>query len=143
MLVAGDAAALLDHWSREGISYALRSGDLAGRAAAGIVAARSEREAATATARYSRQIADDLGVEMHASRSLMEVFARSPGLLHTAVTRLPPVWRQLDAYISGHTSVAAIMNTPLARTALALGTRLPGKPACPGPREPQREGSRV
>ncbi|NYV77192.1 geranylgeranyl reductase family protein, partial [Streptomyces sp. UH6] len=32
VLVAGDAAALVDHWSREGISYALRSGDLAGRA---------------------------------------------------------------------------------------------------------------
>src|SRR5205823_3970142 len=34
VLVAGDAAGLLEPWTREGISYALRSGLLAGRAAA-------------------------------------------------------------------------------------------------------------
>ena len=35
LLVAGDAAGLLDPWTREGISFALRSGALAGAAAAG------------------------------------------------------------------------------------------------------------
>jgi hypothetical protein len=34
VLVAGDEAALVDHWSREGVSCALRSGNLAGHAAA-------------------------------------------------------------------------------------------------------------
>lgn len=120
VLVAGDAAALVDHWSREGISYALRSGDLAGHAAARLVAAVDERAAAIAADHYGRRINDVLGTEMRASSVLMDLFSRSPGLVHTAVTRLPPAWRRLDAYIAGRTGVAGIMTPPLARTAIAL-----------------------
>ncbi|WP_369204738.1 geranylgeranyl reductase family protein [Streptomyces sp. PU-14G] len=124
VLVAGDAAALVDHWSREGISYALRSGELAGRAAARLVAA-AETEAATAADHYGQQVEATLGAEMRASRSLMDLFAHNPGLVHTALTRLPAAWRRLDAYIAGRTSVAGIMATPFARSATALATRLP------------------
>jgi flavin-dependent dehydrogenase len=124
VLVAGDAAALVDHWSREGISYALRSGDLAGRAAARLAAA-DEAEAATTADRYGRQVDEVLGVEMRASGTLMDLFARNPALVHTALTRLPPAWRRLDAYIAGRTTVAGIMTTPMARGATALATRLP------------------
>ncbi|MEU6161412.1 geranylgeranyl reductase family protein [Streptomyces sp. NPDC047130] len=129
VLVAGDAAALLDHWSREGISYALRSGDLAGRACARIVSAADEAEADAATDTYGRQISDVLAPEMHASSTLMHLFTRNPGLVHTALTRLPPAWRRLDAYIAGSTSVAGIMCTPLARGATALAARFPSTPA--------------
>ncbi|ORT60708.1 geranylgeranyl reductase family protein [Streptomyces sp. CB03238] len=138
VLVAGDAAALVDHWSREGISYALRSGDLAGHAAARLVTAAGEAEANTAAGEaeantaaghYGRQVDDVLGVEMRASGTLMNLFTRNPGLVHTALTRLPPAWRRLDAYIAGRTSVAGIMTTPIARAAAALGTRLPPRPA--------------
>jgi geranylgeranyl reductase family protein len=125
VLVAGDAAALVDHWSREGISYALRSGDLAGRAAARIAAAADEAEANAAAGHYGQQVDADLGVEMRASSTLMNLFARNPGLLHTALTRLPPAWRCLDAYIAGRTSVAGIMATPMARGATALANRFP------------------
>ncbi|MGW7440150.1 geranylgeranyl reductase family protein [Streptomyces sp. NPDC054849] len=136
VLVAGDAAALVDHWSREGISYALRSGALAGRAAVRLVAAVTETEASTATACYGQEIDDVLGVEMRASGTLMNLFTRSPGLVHTALTRLPPAWRRLDAYIAGRTSVAGIMTTPFARGATALATRLPIGAARTIPREP-------
>ncbi|MEU1932856.1 geranylgeranyl reductase family protein [Streptomyces coeruleorubidus] len=129
VLVAGDAAALVDHWSREGISYALRSGDLAGHAAARLVTAADEAEAYTTAVRYGQQVDDVLGVEMRASGTLMDLFTRNPGLVHTALTRLPPAWRRLDAYIAGRTSVAGIMTTPFARTATALATRLPRRPA--------------
>ncbi|GAA2253857.1 hyaluronate lyase [Streptomyces ruber] len=129
VLVAGDAAALVDHWSREGISYALRSGALAGRAAAGVVSAAGEAEAETVTRHYGQRIDDVLGAEMRASATLMNLFARTPSLVHTALTRLPPVWRHLDAYISGRSSVAGIMATPLARTAAALGAALPARSA--------------
>ncbi|WP_447035730.1 geranylgeranyl reductase family protein [Streptomyces sp. DSM 118878] len=124
VLVAGDAAALVDHWSREGISYALRSGDLAGHAAARLVTA-AEEETGAVTDHYGRQVDVILGVEMRASSSLMNLFVRNPGLVHTALTRLPPAWRQLDAYLAGRTSVAGIMSTPVARAAAALATRLP------------------
>lgn len=129
VLVAGDAAALVDHWSREGISYALRSGDLAGHTAARIVTAVEEEEANAAADHYGQRVNDVLGVEMRASDSLMNVFAHHPGLVHTALTRLPPAWRRLDAYIAGRTSVAGIMNSPLARSAVALGNCLPQRQA--------------
>ncbi|MFG3250382.1 geranylgeranyl reductase family protein [Streptomyces sp. NPDC048187] len=136
VLVAGDAAALVDHWSREGISYALRSGDLAGRAAARIADA-SEVEASAAADRYARQVDGVLGAEMRASDSLMRLFSRNPGLVHTALTRVPAMWRRLDAYVAGRDSVAGIMTSPLGRTALALGDRIPlGRP-----RTPQREAA--
>ncbi|MFB7090392.1 geranylgeranyl reductase family protein [Streptomyces sp. NPDC056296] len=137
VLVAGDAAALVDHWSREGISYALRSGDLAGRACARLVTA-AEPEASTAADHYAREIDGVLGAEMSASSTLMDLFARNPGLVHTALTRLPPAWRRLDAYIAGRTSVAGIMATPMARSAAVLATRLPFGPAGTLSREPAR-----
>jgi geranylgeranyl reductase family protein len=123
VLVAGDAAGLLDHWSREGISYALRSGDLAGQAAARLVTA-SGTEAHTVTDHYGRQVDETLAAEMRASSTLMNLFARHPGIVHAAVTRLPPAWHRLDAYIAGRTSVAGIMAAPLAHNAASLATRL-------------------
>ncbi|MFD5102117.1 geranylgeranyl reductase family protein [Streptomyces albidochromogenes] len=129
VLVAGDAAALVDHWSREGISYALRSGELAGHAAARLATAADEARASVAAGRYGQEVDHVLGVEMRASGTLMNLFTRNPGLVHTALTRLPPAWRRLDAYIAGRTSVAGIMTTPFARGATALATRLPFGPA--------------
>ncbi|MFI9770288.1 geranylgeranyl reductase family protein [Streptomyces sp. NPDC052415] len=124
VLVAGDAAALLDHWSREGISYALRSGNLAGHTAVRILTATTETETRTATDHYAQQVSATLGAEMRASATLMNLFTHRPGLIHTAITRLPPAWHRLDAYIAGRTSVAGIMTSPLARAAAAFGTRL-------------------
>ncbi|CAL9650869.1 3-(3-hydroxy-phenyl)propionate_3-hydroxycinnamic acid hydroxylase [Streptomyces sp. enrichment culture] len=135
VLVAGDAAALLDHWSREGISYALRSGDMAGRAAVRVAAATGAEQATAATRDYGRRIDETLGVEMRASGTLMRLFSRTPGLAHTALTRLPWAWHHLDAYIAGHTTVAGIMATPLGRTAAALASRLP----VPSPRTTEGE----
>ncbi|TRV80970.1 geranylgeranyl reductase family protein [Streptomyces sp. 130] len=128
VLVAGDAAALVDHWSREGISYALRSGDLAGRAAARLVDIPGD-EVDAVTGDYGRQVTETLGAEMRASSTLMDLFTRNPRLVHTALTRLPPAWRRLDAYISGRTSVARIMATPLVHTATTVATRLSPRPA--------------
>ncbi|MFH8239061.1 geranylgeranyl reductase family protein [Streptomyces sp. NPDC018321] len=123
VLVAGDAAALVDHWSREGISYALRSGDLAGRAAGRIAMAGGEMAARDGAAAYTQQVKDTLGTEMEASGTLMNLFARNPGLVHSVITRLPPAWQRLDAYIAGRTSVARIMTNPLVRTAATAVTR--------------------
>ncbi|MFD5161622.1 geranylgeranyl reductase family protein [Streptomyces hawaiiensis] len=127
VLVAGDAAALVDHWSREGISYALRSGDIAGHAAARLVTAADETTARAVAGQYERHIDSVLGAEMNASRSLMNLFTRNPGLAHAALTRVPPAWHQLDAYIAGRTSVARIMATPVGRATAMLAARLPGR----------------
>ncbi|QCD60176.1 hypothetical protein [Streptomyces hawaiiensis] len=122
--LAAMSATLVDHWSREGISYALRSGDIAGHAAARLVTAADETKARAAD-QYERHIDSVLGVEMSASRSLVKLFTRNPGLAHTALTRLPPAWHHLDSCIAGRTSVARIMATPVGRATAALTARLP------------------
>ncbi len=71
VLVAGDAAALLEPWTREGISFALRSGRLAGEAAA-----RGEQAA------YEKAVRASLEPEIAAGRAILPAFAGSPGLFH-------------------------------------------------------------
>ncbi|GAA4744593.1 geranylgeranyl reductase family protein [Amnibacterium soli] len=79
VLVAGDAAGLLEPWTREGISYALRSGVAAGEAAAGGDDA--------ALAGYEAYVARELEPEQRAGARLLRVFERAPGLVHLLVTR--------------------------------------------------------
>jgi len=80
VLVAGDAAGLLEPWSREGISFALRSGRLAGRAAAADVAS------------YPAAVERELGPEMALGRRALQVFTRFPSGVHTALRRVPAAW---------------------------------------------------
>jgi flavin-dependent dehydrogenase len=117
-LVAGDAAGLCDPWSREGISFALRSGTWAGKAATEL--ARAEDEAGLRRAResYTAAVHSTLGTEMRASRRIMTVFARRPGLFHTTLTGVPPVWRGVDSYLTGRTTIPELLGTPAARVAL-------------------------
>jgi geranylgeranyl reductase family protein len=117
-LVAGDAAGLCDPWSREGISFALRSGSWAGTAAADIARAEDPAELARARAGYTRAVRSTLEAEMLASRKVMDVFTRRPGVVHTALTAVPPVWRRVDSYLGGDTTIPALLGTPVARAAL-------------------------
>ncbi|RJL35487.1 geranylgeranyl reductase family protein [Bailinhaonella thermotolerans] len=122
VLVAGDAAGLCDPWSREGISFALRSGVMAGRAAARIAGAADGAAAERAGADYARAVTATLGAELDASRRVMDLFLRRPGLIHGGLTRVPPVWRLFDQYINGETTIPALLHRPAARLALgALG----------------------
>jgi geranylgeranyl reductase family protein len=83
VLVVGDAAGLLEPWTREGISFALRSGALAGEAAS-----RASVEGAPALAAYEAAVARDLEPEQQAGAILLRVFERWPGLIHLAVSRV-------------------------------------------------------
>jgi flavin-dependent dehydrogenase len=94
VLVAGDAAGLLEPWTREGISYALRSGRLAGEYAA---AGRPER--------YPAAIARSLEPEMAAGRRLLGVFARHPELLQLAFAGVPGAFGLFGRTIDGRTSM--------------------------------------
>ncbi|MGW5050339.1 geranylgeranyl reductase family protein [Actinokineospora sp. NPDC004072] len=117
-LVAGDAAGLCDPWSREGISFALRSGSWAGTAAAELARAGGGAELARARARYTTAVRTALEVEMRASRQVMDVFSKRPGLVHTAITAVPAVWRGLDSYLSGRITIPELLAAPAARVAL-------------------------
>lgn len=112
VLVVGDAAGLLEPWTREGISYALRSGTWAGE-----VAARSRTPAQLAE--YDQQVQAELAPEMAAGRRLFQVFARHPRLMHAAMAT-PMGWRAFEAFCRGELSMAGVVRRPSVRAAIRL-----------------------
>lgn len=102
VLVAGDAAGLLEPWTREGISYAVRSGRLAGES----VAADGSDDAATVRSTYDAGIASTLAREMAAGRIALRAFERSPGLMHHIVARTERGWREFARLTGGDATLA-------------------------------------
>jgi geranylgeranyl reductase family protein len=110
VLVVGDAAGLLEPWTREGISFALRSG-----AAAGAAAASGD------LARYERELDAVLVPEMRAGRRLLAAYARHPGAFHAALAT-PPGWRSFARFCRGEGTVGALAaRLPIRIAVAALG----------------------
>ncbi|GIE89396.1 geranylgeranyl reductase family [Actinoplanes regularis] len=114
VLVVGDAAGLLEPWTREGLSYALRSGMWAGE-----IAAKNQDLSA-----YDRIVADQLQPEMVAGRRLLGAFARHPSIVHTAMSSTLG-WRAFTGFCRGDFSMAGALGRPTVRAALRL---LGGRP---------------
>ncbi|MEV4637850.1 geranylgeranyl reductase family protein [Actinoplanes sp. NPDC049548] len=112
VLVVGDAAGLLEPWTREGISYALRSGTWAGEVAA---RARTPEE----LAEYDRVIERRLAPEMAAGRRMLNVFCRHPRLMHAAM-RTPVGWRAFQSFCRGELSMAGVLQRKPIRLAVGL-----------------------
>ncbi|TDB81184.1 geranylgeranyl reductase family protein [Micromonospora sp. KC721] len=113
VLVAGDAAGLLEPWSREGISYALRSGALAGAAVA-----------AGDPGHYERDVRERLVPSMRAGHRLLEVFERRPDVFH-ALLATPAGWRMFVRFCQGRADFDRTLTRVPVRAALALLDRLP------------------
>ncbi|GAB1644706.1 geranylgeranyl reductase family protein [Krasilnikovia sp. MM14-A1259] len=127
VLVVGDAAGLLEPWTREGISYALRSGTWAGQAAAAAGAS------VDALAGYERQVARELVPEMVAGRRLLRVFEQHPGLVHAAMAT-PLGWRAFRSFCRGELSMAHVVRRRFISVAVrALAGPAP-LPTWPSPR---------
>ncbi|WP_223838194.1 geranylgeranyl reductase family protein [Streptomyces venezuelae] len=121
VLVAGDAAGLLEPWTREGISFALRSGRLAGEWAVRIAEAQDAVDARRQALNYAFAIKAGLGVEMAVGRRMLTAFEARPGLLHAVITGLRPAWRAFARITRGSTTLGELVRTyPLARKALQL-----------------------
>ncbi|WP_235032536.1 geranylgeranyl reductase family protein [Actinacidiphila yanglinensis] len=119
VLVCGDAAGLLEPWTREGISYALRSGRLAGEWAVRIAEAHDAVDARRQALNYAFAVKAGLGVEMGVGRRMLALFERRPGLLHAVLTSFPPAWRAFAGITRGKRSLADLVRThPIARRAL-------------------------
>ncbi|MBW5483821.1 geranylgeranyl reductase family protein [Streptomyces bambusae] len=119
VLVAGDAAGLLEPWTREGISFALRSGRLAGEWAVRIAEAQDAVDARRQALNYAFAVKAGLGVEMEVGRRMMTVFEARPGLLHAVLTGFRPAWRAFTRITRGSSSLGEMVRThPLARRAL-------------------------
>ena len=108
VIVAGDAGGLLEPWTREGISYALRSGTWAGAAAA----------SGDLTA-YEQQVASELAPEMAAGRRMLAVFSKRPMLIHAAMAT-PVGWRAFEMFCRGRLAMANVINRPGIHAAVRL-----------------------
>jgi flavin-dependent dehydrogenase len=118
VLVVGDAAGLLEPWTREGISYALRSGGWAGE-----FAARGTLD------EYPAAVREHLIPEMVAGRRLLRVFAKHPHLMHTAMAT-PLGWRAFESFCQGNLSMANVVRRPSIRLLVnLLGGRAAAAPA--------------
>ncbi|MFE5858495.1 MULTISPECIES: geranylgeranyl reductase family protein [unclassified Streptomyces] len=128
VLVCGDAAGLLEPWTREGISFALRSGRLAGEWAVRISEAHDAVDARRQALNYAFAIKAGLGVEMAVGRRLLGVFERRPGFIHAVITGLRPAWRVFADITRGSTTLAGLVRTSgVARRALeTLDRRVQG-----------------
>lgn len=119
VLVCGDAAGLLEPWTREGISFALRSGRLAGEWAVRISEAHDAVDARRQALNYAFAIKAGLGVEMGVGRRMLAIFERRPGLLHAVITGFRPAWRVFADITRGSTTLAGLVRTSaVARRAL-------------------------
>ncbi|WP_053699894.1 geranylgeranyl reductase family protein [Streptomyces sp. NRRL F-5755] len=124
VLVCGDAAGLLEPWTREGISFALRSGRLAGEWAVRVSEAHDAVDARRQALNYAFAIKAGLGVEMGVGRRMLTVFSRRPGMIHAALTGFRPAWHAFAKIVRGTTTLAEIVRThPVARRALGAMDR--------------------
>ena len=120
ILLAGDAAGLLEPWTREGISFAVRSGSLAGA-----IAARSTDNLQEA---YAAAIGYELVPEMVAGETCRRAFERRPGAFHALLFGTSVGWRQFCRLTRGESTLARAMLHPSVRLgirALSLGRETP------------------
>ena len=102
VLVAGDAAGLLEPWTREGISFALRSGTWAGEAAA-----RAAAGDPAALDGYVARVEQELQPEIRTGAQLLTVFERHPRLVHAALGRSRRARRAFVEFCAGETPLSA------------------------------------
>jgi flavin-dependent dehydrogenase len=105
VLVTGDAAGLLEPWTREGISFALRSGRLAGEAAA-----RGAPQA------YPAAVQRILEPEIAAGRVLLPAFSGSPALFHALLAG--PGFGLFQRLVDGRSTFARQIRRPGAAAVL-------------------------
>ena len=112
VLLAGDAAGLLEPWTREGISFAVRSGELAGRTAA------RHLDGAALQATYAAGVGVDLAPEMAAGEACLRAFERRPAVIHRVIAGTPVGWRQFVRLTRGETTLARAWQHGVVRAAV-------------------------
>lgn len=113
ILAVGDAAGLLEPWTREGISFALRSGALAGAACASGDPAHT----------YRAGLEEELLPEMTAGERCLQAFERRPRAFHELIARTPMGWRGFVRLASGDTTLARALRHRSVRVGLGLLSR--------------------
>jgi flavin-dependent dehydrogenase len=126
VLVAGEAAGLLEPWTREGISFALRSGAMAGAAAASAAAAARAGDPLAhghALDGYVAAVERELAPDLVAGAAMLTVLERFPGPLHRFLAHTARGRRLFLALCRGGPRVSALVHHPLARIVAPLLAR--------------------
>jgi geranylgeranyl reductase family protein len=119
VLVAGDAAGLLEPWTREGISFALRSGAMAGQRAAKAALSAEHDKVDAALQEYDEAVNRVLAPEMAAGRQILAAFARHPAAVHAALAT-PRGWRAFQEFCRGEMTFPSVVARPAVRASLSL-----------------------
>ncbi len=112
VLLAGDAAGLLEPWTREGISFATRSGTLAGAVAAAGPSGAVER--------YRAALSAELLPEMAAGERCRRAFELRPRAFHELVRSTSMGWRQFARITRGETTLARAVQHRAVRAGLGV-----------------------
>jgi geranylgeranyl reductase family protein len=119
VIVAGDAAGLLDPWTREGISFALRSGCWAGQAAALAVSGLAGTPG-DSLRDYERRVVAELDPDIRAGERLLHFFERHPGLVHLSLASTGAGLRLFLGVCDGTKTLAGILSSRLLRRLLRV-----------------------
>jgi len=122
LIVAGDAAGLLEPYTREGISFALRSGALAGEHAAKAATAGDLEATAASLDGYAAAVNAVLIPEMRAGRVLLSGFTRHPGTFHRGLSTVKG-WDAFAKFCRSERSFAELVRHPAVRLALSVVNR--------------------
>ncbi len=112
VLVAGDAAGLLEPWTREGISFALRSGRMAGSAAA-----TGDLDG------YARAVDAELAPQQRAGATMLRVMERLPRAYHWGLARTPAGRRLFLDLCRGDARIDRMTENGLVRALARRGGR--------------------
>jgi flavin-dependent dehydrogenase len=113
VVLAGDAADLVDPLTGEGIYHALRSGQLAGEAIAGFLLEGTPLD------RYGDLVRDTMQHELRRARRCAELLYRHPGLAYHLLLRNALVASWFVEILNGDRSYASLRRT-LIREAVKL-----------------------
>ncbi len=119
VLVAGDAAGLLEPWTREGISFALRSGALAGELGAEAAICGHVNCIDKYLDEYIGSINGSLVPEMQAGRLILSAFSRHPGVVHAGLASSPG-WRAFTKFCRGSLTFSSVIERPLVGAAISF-----------------------
>jgi geranylgeranyl reductase family protein len=120
VLLCGDAAGLLEPWTREGISFAVRSGKIAGEIAAQAVLGEISSEINSALDEYTYRINSFLAPEMAAGARFLAAFERHPRIIHSMMAQTPLGWRAFMRITRGDTTFARVERHKSARAVIGL-----------------------
>ena len=123
VIVAGDAAGLLEPWTREGISFALRSGALAGEHAAKAATGGDPTVIESSLDGYAAAVNAALVPDMRAGRILLSAFTRHAGTFHKGLSTAKG-WGAFVKLCRSERSFAELVNRPAARLALSFISRV-------------------